>query len=53
MALAQAFGVRSRQVRVVSGERSRTKIIEVDGDEEQLSVRLAELLGPAPQVGHG
>ena len=32
-AVAEAFGVRSRDVTLVSGERSRTKVLEVDVDD--------------------
>jgi hypothetical protein len=32
-AVAEAFGVRSRDVTVVAGERSRTKVLEVDVDD--------------------
>jgi hypothetical protein len=32
-AVADAFGVRARDVSLVSGERSRTKVLEVDVDE--------------------
>ena len=44
-AVAGAFGVARRAVDVVSGDRSRTKIVSVDGDPELLRVRLEELLG--------
>ena len=44
-AVAGAFGVARRAVDVVSGDRSRTKIVSVDGDPEVLRVRLEELLG--------
>jgi uncharacterized protein (TIGR00251 family) len=40
-ALADAFGVRARDVVIVRGERGRDKIVEVDADPE----RLAGLLG--------
>jgi uncharacterized protein len=33
-AVAEAFGVRSRAVTVVAGERSRTKVLEVEVDAE-------------------
>ena len=33
-AVAVAFGVRAREVTLVSGERSRTKVLEVDVDAE-------------------
>jgi len=40
-AVAEAFGVRARDVTVVSGERSRDKVLEIDGAD---AARLAELL---------
>ena len=40
-AVADAFGVRVRDVTVVSGERSRDKVLEVDGADE---AHLAALL---------
>ena len=40
-AVADAFGVRIRDVALVSGERSRDKVLEVDGADE---ARLAALL---------
>jgi len=43
-AVADAFGLRARSVRLVSGERSRTKIVELDGDEAVLTERLRELV---------
>lgn len=43
-AVAEAFGLRRRAVGVVAGERSRTKVLEVDVDAETGSRRLAELL---------
>jgi uncharacterized protein len=33
-AVAAAFGVRPRAVRLVTGARSRTKVVEVDGAEQ-------------------
>ena len=44
-AVAGAFGVARRAVDVVSGDRSRTKIVSLDGDPAVLRVRLEELLG--------
>jgi uncharacterized protein (TIGR00251 family) len=41
-ALAEAFGVRREQVVIVSGERARDKVVEIDPGDGQ---RLAELLG--------
>ena len=45
-AIADAFGARSRSVRIVRGHRSRHKLIEIDGDEAVLATRFNELLGP-------
>jgi len=42
-AVASAFGVRRRQVALVSGATSRDKIVEVDGDLVELAARLATL----------
>ena len=44
-AVATAFGVRPRQVHLVQGATSRTKVVEVDADPEVVAVRLRELLG--------
>lgn len=41
-ALAEAFGVRARDVVIVSGERSRDKIVEVDADPLLLAGYLGE-----------
>lgn len=43
-AVADAFRVRSPKVRLVSGERSRTKIVEIDADDGLVAARLQELL---------
>ncbi|HVT21641.1 MAG TPA: DUF167 family protein [Mycobacteriales bacterium] len=43
-AVAQAFGVPRREVRLVSGQRSQTKLLEVRGADPQ---RLTVLLGAA------
>lgn len=43
-AVADAFGLKRGSVRVVTGERSRTKVLDLDGDDEALSARLAALL---------
>jgi uncharacterized protein len=43
-AMAQAFGVRRVAVSLVGGERSRDKIVELDGDETRIATRLSELL---------
>jgi len=44
-AVAKAFGLRRADVGLVSGLTSRTKVLELEGEERGLSVRLAELLG--------
>jgi uncharacterized protein YggU (UPF0235/DUF167 family) len=41
--LADALGVRRNQVSLVSGRSSRTKVVEVDADEEQLAAKVATL----------
>lgn len=43
-AVAAAFGLRPRQVRLIRGNASRTKVVEVDAPEEVVAARLAELL---------
>lgn len=50
-AVADALGLRSRQVRIVSGHTSRTKVLAVevaDGDAERLAERVRELLKAGP-----
>jgi uncharacterized protein len=42
-AVAEALGVRPRQVSLVRGATSRTKVIEVEGATDALAARLAEL----------
>jgi uncharacterized protein YggU (UPF0235/DUF167 family) len=42
-ALADALGVRRRDVRLVTGATSRDKLVEVDGAEAELADRLAGL----------
>ena len=42
-AVAVAFGVRRRQVALVSGGASRDKIVEIDGDPAELTAVLAAL----------
>lgn len=44
-AVAAALGVRRRDVRLVSGVTSRDKVVEVDGDVAQLTLRINELRG--------
>lgn len=49
-ALAAALGVRPRQVRLVRGDRSREKLVEVDGaDPERLAATVAALRAGGPQ----
>jgi uncharacterized protein len=47
-ALAATFGVRRARVRIVSGERSREKIVEVDHAPAGSDDRLRSLLDRAP-----
>jgi uncharacterized protein len=42
-AVAAAFGVRRRQVALVSGGTGRDKIVEIDGDRAELTAVLAAL----------
>jgi len=42
-AVAEAFGVRPRDVRVVTGIASRDKVVRIDGDEQRLSETLSVL----------
>jgi uncharacterized protein len=44
-AVAKAFGLRRADVDLVGGLTSRTKVLELTGEESGLSTRLAELLG--------
>ena len=43
-ALAAAFGVSPKAVRIVSGANARQKVVEVDGDGHALERRMATLL---------
>jgi uncharacterized protein YggU (UPF0235/DUF167 family) len=47
-ALADAFGVRRRHVTLVSGTTSRTKVVDVVGDDERLRTVLEGLLSAPP-----
>jgi uncharacterized protein YggU (UPF0235/DUF167 family) len=44
-AVAKAFGLRRADVDLVGGATSRTKLLELRGEDEGLSTRLAQLLG--------
>jgi len=47
-AVAKAFGLRRADVKLASagsGRTSRTKVLELRGDEQGLAARLSELLG--------
>ncbi|ACY98457.1 protein of unknown function DUF167 [Thermomonospora curvata DSM 43183] len=44
-AVADALGVRRRDVRLISGATSREKLIEVDGDERALTEKINALRG--------
>src|SRR5665213_743125 len=46
-ALAAAFNVRPSAVRLVRGAGSRTKVVEIDGHDEDLTQRHNELAGPS------
>ena len=43
-AVATAFGLRRADVDLVRGHTSRTKVLELRGEEQSLTTRLAELL---------
>ncbi len=43
-AVAKAFRLRRADVELVSGHTSRTKVLELHGDQPDLAARLAELL---------
>jgi uncharacterized protein (TIGR00251 family) len=44
LAVAEALGVRPRDVRLVTGATGRTKVLEVDDGSGQVKVRLEALL---------
>lgn len=46
-ALAEALEIPVRRLRIASGERGKRKIIEVDGDEEDLLIRVSKLKAEA------
>jgi uncharacterized protein (TIGR00251 family) len=43
-ALAQAFSIRPREVRIVTGATARSKIVTLQGDHDALAGRLTDLL---------
>ncbi len=43
-AVAKAFGLRRADVDLVKGSTTRTKVLELRGEEQALTARLAELL---------
>lgn len=43
-AVAEAFGLSNSRVSLVAGERGRDKIVELEGADDALATRLAELL---------
>jgi len=43
-AVAKAFGLRRGDVELVKGWTSRTKLVELRGEEHELATRLAQLL---------
>jgi hypothetical protein len=47
VAVAEAFGVRRRDVELVSGAAARDKVVSVELAPDVVARRLAELLGPA------
>lgn len=44
-AVADAFGVRRRDVSLVTGETSRDKVVEIDADAADVAARHERLLG--------
>lgn len=48
-ALAEAFGVRRSQLRIVAGARSRDKVVEIDSVPAGLDARLGALLRSEPR----
>jgi uncharacterized protein len=44
-ALAAAFGLRRGDVEIVTGVRSRDKVVALRGDRAEMDARLAELMG--------
>ena len=44
--IAKRLGIAKSGVRVISGETSRSKILRIEGDPEDLAERLAGLVAP-------
>lgn len=44
-AVAEALDISRRELRLVSGATSRTKVVEADSQDSRVAARLAELLG--------
>lgn len=45
VAVAKAFGIRRRDVSLLSGATSRDKVLELDGDVTQLTSKMDDLRG--------
>jgi uncharacterized protein YggU (UPF0235/DUF167 family) len=45
VALAEALGVPRRAVTLIHGARSRTKVVEVEGDADALGAQVARMSG--------
>jgi len=45
VAIAEALGIRRRDVSLVSGQTSRDKVLELDGDVTQLTAKINDLRG--------
>lgn len=50
-AVAEALGLRPRQVRLVTGATSRVKVLELEADEAVLAEALARLAAPTERSG--
>lgn len=47
-AVADAFGVKRRDVTLLTGAASRDKVVDIDGETGPLTARRDALLGPVP-----